>query len=121
MMLFWELDQYRQIWEARDKAAKTARRASSVEGSIRRLEESIEKLILINMALWEFIREHHAMNEVALTEKVREIDLRDGKLDGRLTHTVEKCNNCGRTLNSSRSRCLYCGSENLQFNVFTSI
>jgi hypothetical protein len=47
--------------------------------------------------------------------RVRTIDLRDGKEDGRRGEASQRrrCGGCGRTLSSRRLRRLFCGSEEL--------
>lgn len=45
-----------------------------------------------------------------LIEKIEEIDLRDGKLDGKYTPT-NTCGNCSRTIAPRHSKCVYCGAK----------
>lgn len=40
--------------------------------------------------------------------KIKEIDLRDGKLDGKLTRQ-HICNGCSRPIAPRHVKCLYCG------------
>ena len=40
-----------------------------------------------------------------------EIDLRDGKADGKMTRSDTDCFQCGRRLGKRRRNCLYCGAN----------
>ena len=43
--------------------------------------------------------------------RVEEIDLRDGRRDGKLTKNVTECPVCQRTMSRRYGRCFYCGHE----------
>lgn len=87
----------------------TTRRDWSSE--VRGLQQEVERLKLLNQALWELIRDRTDLTDAALTEKAQEVDLRDGMEDGRMSHTRLKCPKCGRVSSSRHWRCLYCGLE----------
>lgn len=78
---------------------------------IRELEHQIQRLKLLNQALWELLRERAKMTDDDLVQKAEEIDLRDGVADGRMTETALKCPQCNRISSSKHWRCLYCGLE----------
>lgn len=88
---------------------------------IRRLEEKIDKLALICRAMWEILKAQTNISEEDLSKKVEEVDLSDGKLDGKVIHDVKRCRNCGRILNDRYTTCLYCGTENQFASVFDTI
>jgi hypothetical protein len=81
----------------------------------------IEKLTLVNRALWEIIAKQHDCPKDLLVGKVAEIDLRDGELDKELHQPVIPCPNCGRKINARHNHCLYCGFDDLPDDVFTSV
>lgn len=83
-------------------------KAADTPGRIAELEEAVGRLMMVNRALWEIVRETHSFSDQILLEKIKEIDLRDGKLDGRLD-PVRKCSKCGKALHSKHSHCLFCG------------
>ncbi len=89
-------------------AAAIARRA---ESRVDLQEMDIERLLLITQALWEMLKEQHGYTDTDLIKRVAEIDLRDGKLDGRVAPQggPKGCPHCGRTLLGNRPVCLYCG------------
>ena len=77
------------------------------------MRQDIERLYMLVEALWLIVKEKSGINDDALAELVKQIDLQDGKLDGRNSSnaTVRKCANCGRTLLRGQSKCTYCGNE----------
>ncbi len=94
-------------------AERTARNAQtnvdSLERRVQRLEQQVERLTLGSMALAELLRDRLDVPQAEIDAKVEEIDLRDGKLDGRLSRPLSVCPACQRTNTPQRSACLYCG------------
>ena len=78
---------------------------------VRLLQQDIERLKLLNQALWELIRDRTDLTDALLAEKAQEVDLRDGVADGRMTQMRLKCPSCGRVSSSRHWRCLYCGLD----------
>lgn len=109
--LFWELRQQRDISYAQDAAQHASRKTTDLTTEIKALRNAIDKLLLINRALWEIMAEKNGLNDEYLTQKVNEIDLRDGKLDGKVTTAVRQCASCGKTIFAGHQKCLYCGAE----------
>ena len=56
-----------------------------MEKRLKSLEERVDHLSMTNRALWEIVAEEHGYDEDKFSAKVAEIDLRDGRLDGKLT------------------------------------
>lgn len=78
----------------------------------RNLEKRIEHLELACAGLWEILKEKHGYSDEDLVAAIREVDLRDGKEDGRVRMTEAKCPHCGRQLLARRSKnCSWCGQE----------
>ncbi|MEO0795864.1 MAG: hypothetical protein AAFX93_11905 [Verrucomicrobiota bacterium] len=86
------------------------------QADIRKLENEVDRLSIICEALWEFIRERHGLQEIDLIEKMTQIDLQDGHLDGkkRKEDGPRVCKRCERTMLTDRPVCLYCGEVSLQ-------
>ena len=78
----------------------------------RLLEGKIESLALACQALWEILRESTHLTENEMMAKMQEIDLRDGRADGRLSAVADTCRQCGRKTSRRRDTCLYCGAQN---------
>jgi|GEM_PF-649010 len=103
---------------AADAAAKKAMDARS---DIQALRAAIDKLILVDRALWEIIAESQGLTEEYLLNKVNEIDLRDGVLDGKIREPVRKCASCGKVLQKGHTKCVYCGTKDEGANPFQNI
>jgi hypothetical protein len=109
--IFWDLRQSYDIANARSAADQSAHQAQRARDSIRQLEERVDKLALLNMALWTLLKENTNLTDEDLSKRVQDLDLSDGKLDGRIRGGVTNCPQCDRTLSQRHNRCLYCGYE----------
>ena len=83
--------------------------ASNTEKSVRELEFQITRLLLVNQAMWELLRDRIGITDADLERKMQEVDMRDGVQDGRITFGPVRCPSCNRVSNSKQSKCLYCG------------
>ena len=112
-MDLWDVFQHYQIKEARQATRdlhdqqRTERDAQASE--LRRMEAKIDGLALVTQALVELLQAQ-GVSEQAIADKVREIDLRDGQLDGRLGRKAQACSHCGRTVHPRQRACMYCGT-----------
>jgi len=89
--------------------AASAARAARTDVSMLKLD--VEKLLMITEALWSMLKEQTGYTDEDLTRRIQDIDLRDGKLDGKVAKDgPERCPNCHRTLLGDRPMCLYCGA-----------
>lgn len=116
--MFWEFMQQHQIsqanWTAQDArhAADGAQtEARYLKDRIQDLERTVERLSLATLALAEILRDRVNVTEAEIDAKIQEIDLRDGKLDGRLRGSGQDCPQCHRPNASRRRACLYCGES----------
>ncbi len=99
--------------------ARTAANATGqVNAKIRILEDNLAKSMLLNEVLWELISQRLNLSEADLLKKVEEIDLRDGKLDGKNQRKAVKCPSCGHTVSARHAACLYCGKV-IDTSIFT--
>ena len=82
------------------------------------LRKDVDRLLLINEALWRIVREKLKCTDAELVEYIHEIDLEDGHLDGRKAASPpRKCPHCERPLSKHRSVCIYC-SRPVEFLPF---
>ena len=114
----WDLHQQKQIAEAKIDASQAKDETSRQTDRIRELEFSVQRMALVSQALWELLRSRFEMSEEELLAKMKEIDLRDGKLDGRIQAQSSTCPKCRRILNAKNPRCIYCGSAAKREHVF---
>jgi hypothetical protein len=106
----WDVHQQAQIQEAKADAALAKNEASGQVARIRELEYSVQRLALASQAMWEILRTRVGITETELLDKINEIDLRDGRQDGRMSPRVTDCPKCSRKLSTKNARCIYCGT-----------
>ena len=82
-----------------------------LQGKVSELMRKVYRLELLNQALWKLARDRLSLTEEELEAKTKEIDLRDGVADGRISEVPLKCPSCGRVSSSRFWKCLYCGLE----------
>ena len=119
--MIWEMYQQRKISEANVEAARATGKVQSVQDQIKMLDRKVEKMALINQAMWEILRERINGSDELILEKMHEIDLRDGVQDGKMTRSATKCKSCGRAVNKTTRKCIYCEKEIANEEVFRKI
>jgi len=87
---------------------------------VRDLRESVDRLALVCRAMWELMKES-GLTEEALLEKVEEVDLADGVIDGRHRPPPQPCSSCSRPNHPKRRVCLYCGAVVVPPSAFDSV
>lgn len=111
MDFFRELAQEGRLQEARNQAARGERRAEETSETMAQLARRVDRLVLINAALWSLLKENTHLTDAALTERIAALDAADGQVDGKLRLTPEPCPECGKTLSQKHGGCLFCGHE----------
>lgn len=95
---------------ASQTASQASREASRAVTQVEQLGFDVERLMMITEALWSILKEQHGYADEELQRRVAEIDMRDGKLDGRVAPTAPvRCEQCDKPLLRKRPRCIYCG------------
>lgn len=102
-------------------AASASNAAHSARRDVRHLEDRLERLSLVCMAMWSLIQDKTNLSEEELLERVRVIDMMDGVADGKASRGVQKCHKCQRTMNPRHQKCLYCGSGRLIRSAFDAV
>jgi hypothetical protein len=95
----------------RDGGESGSRAATDVRTQNEFIQCDVEKLFMLTEALWTILKEKHGCTDAELVQRVQEIDLRDGKLDGKVAKVNPDCPKCGRKLMGKRPVYLYCGAE----------
>ena len=100
------------IVETQDQIRENARarqKAISVQTEIKELAGQVDRLTLLNQAMWELLREKLGLTDADLERMAEAVDMRDGVADGKMTATAVRCPACNRVCNSRHAKCLYCG------------
>ena len=115
---FWDINQQRQISKAGADTDDAKRDIHRSMDRVEQLEFSLQRMALASQAMWELMRSRLGITETELLAKIKEIDLRDGVEDQRMTPHVTTCPECGKTLNTKNSSCIYCGATIRKPHVF---
>lgn len=85
---------------------------ASLGRRIDRLEEQLDRVSLLALASWSLLKERGDVDDEQLLDRMQELDLQDGREDGRTVlprKAGRRCLDCDRDMAESRRRCLYCG------------
>lgn len=93
------------------KIRAVSKESSALVSKVEYLEDNIDRLTLITQALWEILQKKVGIEEFELTALIEEIDLRDGKLDGKISKTPQKCSKCNQSVSIKTNVCFYCGHK----------
>ena len=114
--MFYPLSASNSFANANASEARSDAAAARTEVDL--VKSDIERLLMITEALWMILKEQHGYDDNELIKRIVTIDMRDGKLDGRVQpEPPQKCPKCNRTLFKNRQRCIYCG-EYVAMNPF---
>lgn len=109
---FWDAFQQTEIIENRKRGSDAQIDANSALRSINELEEKVDRLSLLCHALFEELERTTGFSEAQLKEKMTQIDLRDGRSDGKYDPVLgSDCPDCGRKVKKTRSNCFWCGAS----------
>lgn len=109
--LIWDLIQQHRIDTLQNEADHARASSASAESRVAQLEQTVESLTLMTMALAELLAEKGIVQSSELEARVREVDLSDGRLDGKVKLDPKPCPRCKRIVAARRARCLYCGAS----------
>ena len=116
--LLWNMYQDQQILDATFEAGSAKDAATDAKSAAAGVQRQLDSLMLVSMAMWSILEEKLGVTESQLADRVREIDLRDGKLDGRYAPEGMECPRCKRVMSARHKRCMYCGEAALTKRVF---
>jgi hypothetical protein len=96
--------------QAQTDATDAQANAREAKTEVEFLRQDIDRLLMITEALWTLLKKEHGYSDDVLASLVKEIDLRDGRLDGKsATMAPAPCPSCGKINSAKRSVCIYCG------------
>lgn len=110
MPLDWMVDahQYVRTAQASSSANHAVAQSEQARSEVQRLHSELDRLTLVCRAMWSLLQDTSGLTEDDLLRRVEEIDLLDGKRDGRVQAQVVCCTQCGRINKPQRTRCMYC-------------
>jgi hypothetical protein len=118
MNILLDLYQQSRINDARNTAEDAHSAARRAQWQMDDLKRKVDSLTITCQALWELLAERLNLGEELILEKMQEIDLRDGTMDGKISPTLISCPACARTNKANRKQCLYCGSDLPTTHIF---
>jgi hypothetical protein len=120
--MLWDLYQQfriRELDRKLDRMQDAPTGDTLARDAVSRLEEKLDRLALINRAMFELLQESAGISEEKLRAKVVEIDLRDGEADGIMTARAKQCPKCQAMMSPKFGRCLFCGHRDESAVSFT--
>ena len=118
MGMFKNMRQDAEIRAANARSSSAGHRASQAQDRLKDLDKRLDHLTLYCQAMWELIRENTRLEEDDIVKKANEIDMRDGKADGKIQAALLVCSVCHRNNNSQKKKCMYCNAELQRDHVF---
>ena len=88
-------------------AGETSLTASANKGHLRNLQDKVDYLSLVNLAMIECLKEMGFTEEMIL-KKIERLDALDGQVDGKLSTTT--CKSCQKKVSPRHYTCIYCGN-----------
>ena len=83
------------------------------EDRLNEIEHQVNRLLLINAALYDVIKEKLGVTDEEINRKIKELDDKDLLIETKIDPPpVRKCRKCGKNLIQRRTMCVYCGTEN---------
>ncbi len=103
---------------ASQRAADAIEAARAAQQQNDELRGQVDRLQMICEAMWTLMKAKSGATEAEIVALIEEIDLRDGKLNGRTELVPQKCARCGRVVSLRTSLCPYCGAQNFRTTAF---
>jgi hypothetical protein len=117
-MSIWDIVQQVQIENLKARQQSGVSDAERAESRSRSrdadLEDRLGRLVLLTEAMWELLSERFGLTTADLAARVREIDARDGRVDGRRGVPSDaaqvRCASCQAVVPFGRDTCQFCGA-----------
>ena len=111
MSMFWAMSAHHaaRAIAGESAAADASKAARAARTDAREVEERLDRTLLACEAMWSILRDKLGVTDVELVERINDIDLSDGRLDGKVRKTAVACPKCNRTISQRFPKCMYCG------------
>ncbi len=109
MSFFWATRTNIAAFHASKEAAEAKGTARAVGRGVEDLEVRLDRALMACEAMWSLLRDKLGLTDLELLDRINEVDLSDGQLDGKVRKTAVSCPSCGRTIATRFSKCMYCG------------
>ena len=90
--------------------ADTKKNSQKLSSRSDELQRQVDFLAMANQARFELVSAKLGITEGDVLERMKEIDGRDGKVDGKMAGITTLCPQCGRIANTAKNNCIYCGA-----------
>lgn len=101
-----------------EQSTQALTRTHDLMEQVHDLRREVDRMQMVCEGMWTLLKEKTGATEAQLLALIEEIDLRDGKLDGRCVKPLLKCARCQRVVPVRSNVCLYCGSVQERSTVF---
>lgn len=117
----WNASQDAQQHETQRQVAKSEETALDAKARVTLLEHKLERLTLVTEALWEIVKHETGRKDADLIAIMTDLDLSDGKRDGKHRRPAAKCHQCGKVFQRAHARCMYCNATNREASAFDGL
>ena len=111
MSFFWANVRAQQASVEAAAAGNAARQAGRQAESV---EDKLDRTLIACEAMWSLLRDKLGVTDLELLDRINEIDLSDGELDGKVRRTPVTCPKCKRVIARRFKRCMFCGQPVMQ-------
>lgn len=109
MNIFWGMKGAMDASAAQVEASEARRRAAGAKSVADDVERRLDRALLACEAMWTLLREKVGVSDLDLLNRMNELDLSDGALDGKVAKSAVTCPSCRRTIARRHPKCMYCG------------
>lgn len=108
--LIWGFKDAEQQRDIKENSSRIHRARLKNLDEMEVLNEKVDALLLINQALLELLSEKLEIEDEDIFKKIEEVDLRDGRLDGKINSRNQpwSCGKCNHTNASKFFKCVVC-------------
>lgn len=111
-MDLFDIYQHQQIRKTHDRVRlnedANEHRHRRSRDEISELQERIDRLLVLNEAIWQLVAEQTGLTDQDLQERLATLDASDGVIDGRRQPVPTVCS-CGAKVSPKAACCVFCG------------